>query len=240
MAPIQNRVCVAQKIETHKSQREKKRVTQETAIDIPEIPRKISNSPNFKFYVDAVRARWSFQQLEDHAERVFGEQISRETFRRLALLIPEVEKIPKHYQESVLNGIDVDIDVYREMQNTIALQRAIVTRLVELQTSMGGIPLPQTTEAVKLLWQMERELANLQITLGILKLNGNGNGRKMVEIDTERMVIKRLAVEMPAEERKQVLEAIYRARGVEITDLELCSDEVFVSEQAELTLEPVA
>ena len=81
---------------------------------LEQIPPVIRHSPNLLRYLDAVRAGYSVRQLERMAERHFGEKISRERFRELQQLIPPSERIPESYRQTVLRGVDADLDVLKK------------------------------------------------------------------------------------------------------------------------------
>jgi len=149
----------------------------------------IRQSPHLKLYVDGVRAGWSTRQLERYAERYFGEKISRERFRELQKVVPPSAKLPQTYQETVLNGVDADLDVLQDLRNLIAVQKIRVTKAIAFEMQLakgeggGVIPLKTTADEVHLLHQMLKDYANLEITLGLLTrtlislpVMGNGNG----------------------------------------------------------------
>ena len=139
-----------------------------------QVPEPIRRSPHFWRYVEAAQAGYSIRQLERYAERSFGEQISRESFRELQKLVPVRDRIPETYQETVLNGVDADLEVIQDLKNLIAVQKVRVTKALAFemglrQTDGGGtIPLKATADEIRLLHLMLRDYANMEITLGIL------------------------------------------------------------------------
>ena len=170
---------------------------------LEQIPPVIRQSPHLKLYVDGVRAGWSTRQLERYAERYFGEQISRERFRELQQLIPPSERMPESYQQTVLRGVDADLDVVQELQNLIAVQQVRVTEAMRFETGLrradgggGTIPLKTTSEEIRLLHLMLKDYANLGITLGLLSKGWAlptvvGNG---AVLDVEPMEAKVIAL----------------------------------------------
>ncbi len=111
-----------------------------------QMPPVIQQSPHVKLYVEGVRAGWSTRQLERYAERYFGEKISRERFRELQQLVPPSERIPDSYQQTVLRGVDADLDVVQELKNLIAVQKVRVTEGLRFETGLrktdGGGTIP--------------------------------------------------------------------------------------------------
>jgi len=150
-----------------------------TDDDYPEgIPKKIKNSPNCAFYYDALRAGWSLRQLQRYAKNHFDENISTDTFRRLANIIPKTQIIPQLIRDVTLKGIDAKIDCLQELQNAIELQkyRVSIARAYEERTrDTAVIPIfmKPVREEVQLLWTMLKELTNLQTNLGLLKSKNN-------------------------------------------------------------------
>lgn len=166
-----------------------------------QIPPVIRQSPHLKRYVDGVRAGWSTRQLERMAERSFGEKISRERFRELQQLIPPSERMPEHYRQTVLRGVDADLDVVQELQNLIAVQQIRVTEALRFEQGLrkadggGTVPLQTTTEEIRLLHQMLKDYANLGIALGLLSkgwgsLPVGGNGAVLDVEPMEAQVIE--------------------------------------------------
>ena len=167
---------------------------------LEQIPPVIRQSPHLLRYLDGVRAGWSTRQLERCAERYYGEKISRERFRELQQLVPPSERIPESYQQTVLRGVDADLDVVQELKNLIAVQKVRVTEGLRFETGLrktdggGTIPLKTTTEEVRLLHLMLKDYANLELTLGLLNRAlvsptawDNGNG---AVLDVEPMEAK--------------------------------------------------
>lgn len=143
-------------------------------------PEKIRRSPNFNFYVDATKAGWSIRKLEQHAQRVFGEQISREAFRRLAEIVPQDERIDPTYRQSILKDIDAKIDAINELEALATLQirrvsdAALFERQLATGKGMGVIPLKNTQEEIRLLHEMLKDLVDMQIRFGASSLSGLG------------------------------------------------------------------
>lgn len=147
---------------------------------LTEAPDKIRRSPHAGFYLDAVRAGWSIRKIESHASKVFGESISRDTFARLAALIPQNEKADPTYRQSILKDIDAKIDAINELEALVTLQirrvtdAALFERQLAAGKGMGVIPLKNTQEEIRLLHDMLKDLANMQVRLGMSSLNMPG------------------------------------------------------------------
>lgn len=172
-------------------------------------PEKIRNSANAGFYVDAIRAGWSMQQLSDYALKYFGETISRESFRRLRGEMSPDEIIDPTYRQTILRDIDAKIDVLAELQNLIAVQQYRVTKAVEFERQLasgqgkGVIPLKATRDEIELLYQMLKDLANVQIGIGIFS---PGNARSgIVGINEENGVVKASVIETKIMELRKAL-----------------------------------
>lgn len=141
---------------------------------LEQMPPVIRQSPHLLRYLDAVRAGWSTRQLERMAERSFGEKISRERFRELQQVVPPSERIPESYRQTVLRGVDADLDLVQDLQNLIAVQQVRVTEALRFEQGLrkadggGTIPLQTTSEEIRLLHLMLKDYANLGITLGLL------------------------------------------------------------------------
>ena len=187
---------------------------------LDQIPPVNRQSPHLKLYVDGVRAGWSTRQLERYAERHFGEQISRERFRELQKLIPPSERIPENYQQTVLRGVDADLDVVQELKNLIAVQQIRVTEALAFETSLrkgdggGTIPLKTTSEEIRLLHAMLKDYANLEITLGLLSKGwvsptavGNGNGA-MLDVEPMEAKVIELRKKLTDEEYDRLLTVV--------------------------------
>ena len=94
--------------------------------------------------------------------------------RELQQLVPQSERIPESYRQTVLRGMDADLDVVQDLQNLIAVQQVRVTEAMRFETGLrktdggGTIPLKTTSEEIRLLHLMLKDYANLGITLGLL------------------------------------------------------------------------
>lgn len=183
---------------------------------LEQIPPVLRHSPNLLHYVDAVRAGYSTRQLERLAERHFGEQISRERFRELQQVIPMADRLPQSYRQTVLRGIDADVDVLQDLKNLIAVQQIRVTEALRFEQGLrhsdsgGTIPLKTTTEEIRILHQMLKDYANLGITLGLLHhgtalpLNG-GNGT-VIEVDPVEAKVMELREKLTDQEYDRLLQ----------------------------------
>lgn len=187
---------------------------------LEQVPPVIRNSPNLLRYVEAVQAGHSVRQLERLAERAFGEKISRERFRELQKLVPPSTKLPQTYQQTVLNGVDIDVEIMQDLRNLIMVQKIRVTEALKFETGLrksdggGTIPLKATADEIHLLHQMFKDYANLEITLGILnramavqEWAGHGNGAVPDVEPLEAQVIE-LRKKLTDQEYDRLLEVV--------------------------------
>jgi len=142
--------------------------------NFPELPRKITDSPYFTLYVERARSGWSSRQLEEFAERYCGERISHVTFQALLRSLPPTERLPTHYRDLLLNGVDAQIDAVGEMQCLIAVQRERVTRALLKEAASGNGHAGSAAQKLAIqkmidsLHTMTKDWALLQVHLGVL------------------------------------------------------------------------
>jgi len=142
--------------------------------NLPELPKKLASSPYFALYVERARSGWSSRQLAEYAERYCGERISHVTFQALLRSLPPTERLPSHYRDLLLNGIDAKIDALGEMQCLIAVQRERVTRVLVKEAASGNghassaAQKMATQKMLDSLHVMLKDWTMAQIHLGIL------------------------------------------------------------------------
>ena len=140
----------------------------------PELPRKVVDSPYFTLYVERAKSGWSSRQLAEFAERYCGERISHMSFLALLRSLPPTERLPDHYRDLLLNGIDAKIDALGEMQCLIAVQRERVTRVLVKEAASGNghassaAQKMATQKMLDSLHVMLKDWTMAQIHLGIL------------------------------------------------------------------------
>ena len=208
------------------------------------VPEPIRRSPHFVRYVEAVQVGYSTRQLARMAEQHFGEKISKESFRELQKLVPVQDRIPETYQQTVLRGIDADLEVVQDLRNLIAVQKVRVTKALAFEMRLAGgegggvIPLKATSDEIHLLHQMLRDYANLEITLGILNrtlvsptMVGNGAAPDAVE-PLEAQVIE-LRKKLTDEEYDRLLAVVDEIEASLSRQTTQVSDNVMVTEAVE-------
>ena len=205
----------------------------------------LRRSPQLGFYVDAVRAGWSVRQLARYAERYFGERISRESFRLLALAVPRDETIPAMYRQTVLHDVDVEIEPLVELQNLIAVQKIRVTNALAFETGLtkrkegGGVtPLKSTREEIAVLHQMLTDYANVQANLGLLHPPDRLGGGERVDVVEQE--IRETMLVLTDAQREHLHRAFREIEGTLTTDLPPVEDAVGVSEHVSVLLSAAA
>ena len=212
------------------------RLNASTLLVPEDAPPKIKASPNALFYAHALCAGWSLMQLSTYAEERFGEHISHQTFAVLKKLLPVDARIPPHYLDTVLRGLEVKIDGIAELQNLIAVQRIRVTQALH-----SDLDVAQVRAELDMLQRFIKDYTTMAANLGLLTFQANGNGHGNVveaEAVTEEQRVRNLARSMTLEQRAKLLSMINEIRGA--PDLsQITSERFLVREQAALQmLEP--
>jgi hypothetical protein len=213
-----------------------------------EIPPVLRRSPNLLRYVEAVQAGYSVRQLERMAERYFDEKISRERFRELQKLIPVQERIPPTYQETVLNGVDADLDVLQELKNLVAVQKVRVTEALRFESGLrkteggGTIPLKATADEMRLLHQMLTDYANLEVSLGLLNRTavsppvwGNGHGT-VPDVEPLEAQIIEIRKKTTDEEYDRLLAAVEEIEAALLRQVVQAADRVAATEAVDVAV----
>ena len=209
------------------------------------LPPTLKNSPNLRFYVDAVRAGWSVRQLEKQAFKLFGEKIGRHVFHNLQQLVPKNEKLDETFRMELLKNIEAMIDVLQEMPDLIEVQKKRLTDAIRFERSLGKgkdagvIPLKSTTEELTTLWSMLKDYGNIQINLGLIEKRRQvlgitaGDGVGILDIEAEIMELRRT---MTDEQYVRLVKLNQESTGVILLHFLMPNEGVTIEEEAVIAI----